>query len=423
MDNVIHIGAGTCRELSEHIERKAKRVLLIEPDPYQAALLQQKTRGNPGIEVLQLAVGAPDGRAELTLYNHRQLNSRHEPSGLHALFPGLRQIDKVPVELISVATLIARLGLTREQSNLLVIDAPGEEGAIISALIAQDQLALFESVILSCGREPLYVDGEPCRTLLERLQQQGYDVASRDERAGSDWPRWTLRRNDTRIENQRLRAELQRQTELANQREQQLAECQQAAKAEADKQSALAAQYQAEAQKQTQLANQREQQLAQCQQAAKAEADKQSALATQHQAEAQKQTELANQHAQQLEQLREAYAALERDNAIALRMQLLRESDLKDLQQRHAQVVEQKEQQAALLKQLTERLTVASQYLHEREASHQEPTRRERLGTDESPGQADAPNTLPPTPDLDTSHTDDAGHASKQRGKSSRRPR
>ncbi|WPL18696.1 Myosin heavy chain [Thiorhodovibrio winogradskyi] len=187
------------------------------------------------------------------------------------------------------------------------------------------------------------------------------------------------------------KAEAEKQSQLAQQLEQQRQALQQAqtniaelnqsleqrtqaktqaeAKAEELKQTLDAAQAKAQ-----QQANELKKQL----ETAKTETKQQLAQAEERQheldkalkaakAEGDKQAKLAAARAEQLAQRDEAYASLQRDNAIALRMQSLREVDLKDIQQRHAEVVEQKDKQAKLLRELTERLTVASRYLHQLE--------------------------------------------------------
>ncbi len=67
-------------------------------------------------------------------------------------------------------------------------------------------------------------------------------------------------------------------------------------------------------------------------------------------------------HAEQTELLRG-------DAALAVRLQAMREADLRDLQRRHARLTAEKEQQDSLLHKLTERLTLAAQYLQELELS------------------------------------------------------
>lgn len=63
----------------------------------------------------------------------------------------------------------------------------------------------------------------------------------------------------------------------------------------------------------------------------------------------------------------EEMEVLRLDLAAAVRLQALREADLRDLQARHARLVDERDHQEALLRQLTERLSVAADYLRQLE--------------------------------------------------------
>lgn len=60
-------------------------------------------------------------------------------------------------------------------------------------------------------------------------------------------------------------------------------------------------------------------------------------------------------------------ARLERDLIEAQRMRALHDADMTDLRQRHAALVEEKNELEALLRQVTVRLMIASDHLHQTE--------------------------------------------------------
>lgn len=221
-DVILHIGAGMCSELDRWLTTGAKRVVLFEPNPERARALVANAGENKRIEVAQKAVAGESGQLRLNLFNLPALSSLREPTGLLGLFPGLHTEREVEVDAITPTELIETTQLAPDSNHWLIIDTPGEEAAIVNALHAADQLPRFNRVILHCGTEPLYNDNPPAATLLDQLQEAGYDIEQQDD-TDPDRPCWLLHRNPVRLENEALRqriAELEQQTkELAEARD------------------------------------------------------------------------------------------------------------------------------------------------------------------------------------------------------------
>ena len=108
---LVHIGAGSGERLAAQQSSGLSRIVLVEPDPELAAALIRQTRDEPRIEVLPLAVAGADGEATLEVMNFPDLSSLRRPNAaLRGLFPGLRARAQPVVEVLSPATLLARLG-------------------------------------------------------------------------------------------------------------------------------------------------------------------------------------------------------------------------------------------------------------------------------------------------------------------------
>ncbi|MBK1649515.1 hypothetical protein [Rhabdochromatium marinum] len=438
LDTLIHLGAGPCRELEAHLASGAKRLMLVEADPQLVDSLRSRAQGLTQVSVTQAALAPTAGAVTFHRYNLPDAGSLQPATGLHNLFPGLKLQEKLPLQALGIGDFISSLALAAEGRHRLIIDLPGQEMASLMALTDAGQLQGFWQLDLHCGNQPLYEQTVAAEEILGWLGEQGFDLIERDDAHDPDRPRWTFKRNDLLMELKAAKAEASRQTLLAAERAEELKKTSQArdqvqaqiaeltkardaAKAEADKQAQLAAERveelkktsqardqaqaqiaeltkardaaKAEADKQAQLAAERVEELKKTSQArdqaqakiaeltkardaAKAEAEKQTKSAAQYKAEAEKQAQLAAQHAEQLAERDQAQATLARDNGVILRLQQLRDADLKDLQQRYAQVLEQKTKQDALLKQLTERLTAASGYLHQLEHNPVDDTRK-----------------------------------------------
>jgi len=129
---IIHLGAGTCRELESYLTAQPARLLLVEADPQQADELQSRTQSLPQVEVRGAAVTTDANASILYRYNLPDVNSLHAPSGLWNLFPGLKLMDQIEVDTVSPADLIAPLQLRMQQENRLIIQTKKQRVSLIS---------------------------------------------------------------------------------------------------------------------------------------------------------------------------------------------------------------------------------------------------------------------------------------------------
>ena len=215
VDTIVHLGAGTCSDLTTWQAANPRRIVLVEPNPHHTHHLTAHARGDERIHVLQQAVGDPDASPRLRRFNIPALSSLREPTGLLELFPGLRTEREFDVEVIEPRALIQSLELEPDNRHWLIIDTPGEEAAVVKALHADGQLDHFERIVLHCGTDSLYENNAPAATVLDQLAEAGYDIEQRDD-SDPDRPAWTLDRNPLRFENQALHcrvAELEQQAQ------------------------------------------------------------------------------------------------------------------------------------------------------------------------------------------------------------------
>ncbi|WP_040845358.1 hypothetical protein [Thiorhodococcus drewsii] len=247
----------------------------------------------------------------LELDKHALVEARDEQARLAA--ERQQQIETLTAEKDALAKSKATLTTARDEQMKLAAESQQR----IEALTAEKDAFAKDKAALTTACD------EQARLAAERQQRLEELTAEKDALAKNE-AAFTIARDE--------------QAKLAAERQQRI--------------EALSAEKAALAQEKTALASAR---------------DEQAKLAVNAKAEAEKQAKLAAERADQLAQRDEAYSALRRDNALALRIQMLRESDLRDLQQRYAEVIEKKDKQEILLKQLTERLTLASSYLNQLE--------------------------------------------------------
>jgi FkbM family methyltransferase len=192
---VVHIGAGSGSTLSEPWTTKAEHIVLVEADPKVAEVAKQAAQlhaNADNIHVLERAVGATDTKAEWTTYNLVEFSSTAAPTGLLTLFPGLRETAAYPVQVDTTATLLARfeisqitdntanvsIGNTQANPNVLILNAPGEMATILTSLIYNGQLDIFDHIFVQLPILCLYEGSVPRTDMLALLARAHFDLVT-----------------------------------------------------------------------------------------------------------------------------------------------------------------------------------------------------------------------------------------------------
>lgn len=147
---VVHVGAGDGEVLDIYATLVPKHVLLIEGDADAAAELRAQTRHLPWAEVRDLVVAPTAGTVSWHRYSLRMLNGPLEPPlGLQAFYPRLRPLGRAEVSAVGFADLLAGLPARTPDDGvrLLVLNVPGQEGALLEVL-SRPQLQSFDGVVL-----------------------------------------------------------------------------------------------------------------------------------------------------------------------------------------------------------------------------------------------------------------------------------
>ncbi len=216
-DTILHLGAGLCRELPHWLEAGASRIVLVEPNPEMLAELRVRAQDHDSVEIISAAIAGQSGRDFLRLFNFPMLSSLRKPTGLYDSLPGLYEAGRVSVDLLTIDQLLKQLVLAEKTNNWLIIDAPGEEGAIIDGLKRSDQLQYFSRIFLSVGTALLYEGAKIASDLLTLLKEYGFESLGSPDHSDGDWPRFHLYLDRMALECNRLRAEVIQQEKLVRQ--------------------------------------------------------------------------------------------------------------------------------------------------------------------------------------------------------------
>lgn len=300
IETILVIGAGAGNDLPAWRELHGKRLVLAEAHPRLSEELACRIEPSRGEEAWSLAIVAtPSQHAMLQVLNNPAYNSLLSPQGLVRHYPNLRTVNQTEVAARSLAESIEGLGLDARHPHLLMLDAPGQAGALLEATPAQ-VLQSFTWIMVRCGMEPLYADEMGLSDVKTLLRGIGFDVLVDDPEAIYPQTASLFKRNDDRVRISQLEAQLHKRGE------------------EYAVQAKLVAQHQAERDKVTQQAAEQQKlaadRYAQIQKLTQ-ERDEQAKLVAQHQAESDK---IAQQAAEQQKLATDYYAqaqklTLERD--------------------------------------------------------------------------------------------------------------
>lgn len=205
IDFLVHFGAGRCSELDHYLAREPKQLILVEADPDLAESLTRRTADLSQVQVICAAVADQSAQGTLRRYNLPDASSLRAATRLYALYPGLKLLDELPVETVRADALLERLPYTDDQNNVLVIEVPGEEQAVLNTLLEADLLHRFREMQLHCGCESLYAESAPAERVLHWLRDVGFELVAEDDSRDPDRPVWTLQRSTLMLRNRELR--------------------------------------------------------------------------------------------------------------------------------------------------------------------------------------------------------------------------
>lgn len=193
LDAIFHIGAGECEELPAYLASSARKIVLVEPNPSLASRLRRNTQSDARVEVLEFAVSDNPELTQLSEYNLLEAGSLYQPQGLRHLFPGLRLLAQHSVRTRSPEALLEQQPL-EGTDNLLVLQAPGVELAMIKALVDAQKIDRIAQIWLTGPTETYYENAPPARETLNELKRQGYEIQNKID-SDPDWPQWQLASN------------------------------------------------------------------------------------------------------------------------------------------------------------------------------------------------------------------------------------
>lgn len=195
---LLHVGCGYATEWRKAgFPADVARIVLVEPNPSCHEELQDMARGDDRLTLIGAAAAAGDGQAVFHVMSFDDLSGLAAAPRLAALMPGLTEERQISVRCLSAASLLTEAGVAG-RDNRLVLEALGEESALLRALIASGDLARFASLRVNMARQPLQEGDFDPAGLVAALAAEGFSVQPEAPDADPDLPQLLFRR-ETRL--------------------------------------------------------------------------------------------------------------------------------------------------------------------------------------------------------------------------------
>jgi hypothetical protein len=175
---LVVLGAGAGDDLVGWRALKPKRLVLVEPNPELARVLAKKIRAQAGEElVIKACVARDSNSAELRLLSMALESGLYVPGEtLRECWPNIAVTRTHGVEAEPIARLVSGLGLSPEENNVLILDAPGAEVELLQALMASPESRVFSTINVRTAPQPLY-ESNACQETVEAVLRSAlYDL-------------------------------------------------------------------------------------------------------------------------------------------------------------------------------------------------------------------------------------------------------
>ena len=148
-DCIVHIGAGGDAKMLDYAPLQAARLLLVEADPDAFTDLAVHHSASDCVVLVHALVSGHGESQTFQRYSLPMLNSPLDRGSLLEIYPRLELLDSIPMEATCLTTLLSAHASTLGNRNLLILDIPGQEAAVLNCF-PQTELENFPWILV-CG--------------------------------------------------------------------------------------------------------------------------------------------------------------------------------------------------------------------------------------------------------------------------------
>jgi hypothetical protein len=190
-DTLVYLGAGDSSCLADLDGLNCRRSVLVEADPLNAESLI--AQGRPGAEVINAMVSPSDGEVLFHRFTLPLVNGPLPRDKFVHVYPRLELVESVPLPGRTLPPLLHSLFISADTPNLLIIDLPGQEDALLAALTQQQTECFSYVLIRTFSENPTDSSREPAS--ISHLANLGFDLFARDTTTNPAWPTFLLRKD------------------------------------------------------------------------------------------------------------------------------------------------------------------------------------------------------------------------------------
>ena len=214
VDTLLYVGAGPAQPAVSDVH-PPRQMILVEGDTETYADLVADLQHSPrsGVRALHRVVLPHGGAVMWHRHNVRRLNSPHAMEAFRTVYPRLTELCRLQQEGVSLAQLASEVlpGADIDRAsgtNVLVLDVPGQETALLSAL-PKDVLCRFRCIAIRATAVPLGGDWAPLEETVELLGAAFFKLlpalaTTGDESADEIWPVAVLQFDEDAFSRSRL---------------------------------------------------------------------------------------------------------------------------------------------------------------------------------------------------------------------------
>lgn len=197
---VLHLGAGSCREMEGYLRLAADKVVLVEANPEIAKRLDTRYRELPHVTTINSAVAAYSGEATLWVLNNPKESSIQRPTGVLEAYPNLRIADERSIAAVTLAELVGDIALDGTSPHLLLMEVQGAEASILASTSAE-LLQKFSWVAVRASAQAMYAGGGTISDIDVVLRRTGFKpVAGHHDVSESPFQGLLYSRDDNHIQ-------------------------------------------------------------------------------------------------------------------------------------------------------------------------------------------------------------------------------
>jgi hypothetical protein len=204
---VIHLGAGPYFEEELYRDIQADRIVLIEADPSAAEEMRAVCK-DPRVEIIEELIAPKEGMHAFHRFTLPSLNGLFAAGEITRIYPRVREVECPSLHGRPLQSVLTRVKRAHDLPNLLMLDVPGLEAALLEGLASGD-LEDLDWVFIRGADGSLMEGAKPASEAIRMLEGWHYAIKASDRDTDSTRPQLIMRRDSQSIQIQELKIALE----------------------------------------------------------------------------------------------------------------------------------------------------------------------------------------------------------------------